>query len=213
MKYKLLDELVYVHKKREEHEDALSLIIKEIKVFEKAITYCKKYQSDLPDAPNLYLNLFRVVLRHNMKNSNEIPNEALIILNEYSSFLRPNEVFNLLPDTVPLHTIFSYLTNALRYNVIQRNNSSVQNNLEFSTQRSIFIDYFSLRSKRVDQNENTKCVVCNSAIGERKFFAWYPNGNLVHLKCKNENHICPVTTRDFKKNPIIPEPLTQKQDK
>lgn len=49
-------------------------------------------------------------------------------------------------------------------------------------------------------DSSTKCGVCKIGIGDA-MFVWYPNGIICHFKCRKSDSVCPVTGRDFKKNP------------
>lgn len=181
------------------HSEALRILVKKLKSYVKATTYCAKYQSKDRDGENLFLQLLKVYLKRSREN---LPRSVHQLLSDYSQHLPPNHVIPLLSEKVKISDLKLYLVKSLRFNQSQTCTGQVEMQLRKVDKIEQHLNHSQVVNRKVEINDETKCGVCRDLIGD-KVFVWYPNGTVCHFKCKKADHICPVTRRNFKKDPYV----------
>lgn len=195
----LYEEQVILYQKINNHLAALKTIVYNLKDSQKALEYCFKNEKNNED---IFLNLLEIYIVS--EKDKEIPERALNLLKDYPSKFNPIDVLKILPPSLPLSHISSFLYKTLRKSEHQHRYSKVVKNIEMNLNLdSKMMKYHQLK-KCVIIKPKDLCAVCKKNIGE-SVFARFPNGVIVHYKCfqglKNV-HECPITHRNFLTDPM-----------
>ncbi|KAN0026961.1 hypothetical protein ACTFIU_009639 [Dictyostelium citrinum] len=160
-----------------------------------------------------YLNYKEQSLKSNVKNqltnslikdSNGepiIPRYIIEFLNHYYEEMDPIKVLALLPNSIPINLLESYLSNSFNYSISQQRESKIVKNLQKSLNLSTKSEYMMVCSASVYIGPDRRCAVCSKPISDR-VFVYFPNGTIVHPKCFQIPFICPISARNFKMNPV-----------
>ncbi|KAK5578265.1 hypothetical protein RB653_003220 [Dictyostelium firmibasis] len=160
-----------------------------------------------------YLNYKEQSLKSNVKNqlanslikdSNGeaiIPRYIIEFLNHYYEEMDPIKVLALLPNSIPINLLESYLSNSFNYSISQQRESKIVKNLQKSLNLSTKSEYMMVCSASVYIGSDRRCSVCSKPISDR-VFVYFPNGTIVHPKCFQIPFVCPISARNFKLNPV-----------
>lgn len=192
----LYDEQILCYTRLGRHEDALNILFLNLKSHNKATAYCAKFQDEADS--NLFLILLKVYLKR-VKNG-DLPRSVETLLNDYPQYLKPDDVIPLLPPSIKIAQIRGYLESSLRHNQSKLRMGQVEKELRKADLMSKEIERGKITTRALNIESGTRCAVCKSPIGDA-MFVWFPNNVVCHFKCKKSDHICPVTGRDFRKDP------------
>ncbi|EAL68649.1 hypothetical protein DDB_G0277663 [Dictyostelium discoideum AX4] len=130
-----------------------------------------------------------------------IPRYIIEFLNHYYEEMDPIKVLALLPNSIPINLLESYLSNSFNYSISQQRESKIVKNLQKSLNLSTKSEYMMVCSASVYIGPDRRCAVCSKPISDR-VFVYFPNGTIVHPKCFQIPFICPISARNFKMNPV-----------
>lgn len=122
-------------------------------------------------------------------------------MNTRGAELDPLEVLSILPDDIPLEVIDSFLISSTQNMLTEKRTKMIEANLCRMERILLQSQLHHINSSKVVIDRSVACAVCNKPIGDSVFGA-YPNGVLVHFKCIEDEHVCPVTKRNFANNPV-----------
>jgi len=140
--------------------------------------------------------------RGDLGSTTVVPSYILEFLNNYYTEMDPIKVIQLLPESIQLHGgIADYLIKSFNYSISQQRESKIVKSLQKSLNFQTKSEYMRVCSSSILIGSEKRCPVCSKPIGDR-VFVYFPNGTVVHFKCFQISNICPVSGRNFKKEPI-----------
>lgn len=192
----LFEERAIVLGKLEKHEKVLAIHIQILGDIEKAANYCESvYDETKESTVNVFVLLIKTLLvppsappysnvpLHPLCQQPNI-NAVLELLERYATKLNPYAVLQILPDTVPLARLRTFLETALHHSLERRRRNQIlkgllyAQNLQFQEQR------MHLESQRVEITEFSICPVCMKKFTNQSAFVRYPDGKIVHYSCQ-----------------------------
>jgi len=158
-----------------------------------------------PKRQLLFQHLFKIYLspppnEYKSTGPSTIPPLALDFINKFSHEMDPMKVLELIPSTMCVQTISSYLSKIIRNNLQRHREGQIIKNLRKSESLQTKCQLIAANTSYTRIVPDKLCPVCHKRIGD-KIFALFPNGEVVHFKCFDQQHICPVTRHNFKENP------------
>ncbi|KAL6074326.1 transforming growth factor, beta receptor associated protein 1 [Balamuthia mandrillaris] len=195
----LYEEAVIMHSKLAQYNSALMILVQYLRDYERAEAYCLRYHAV---DENLFLSLLQIYLSSNQsssstsQHSNHIPDNALRLLNRYPMELPPTKVLPLLPPNLPLSQLSEYLRRAFQRTSHLHRDGLILKNLRKLENLNVSYQLVQWRQRSTYLDRETKCPVCKKRIGD--VFAYFPNGVMVHFKCAQDKHVCPITGVDFR---------------
>ncbi|EGG25028.1 prespore-specific protein [Cavenderia fasciculata] len=166
-------------------------------------TYLSKSSKQLIDNFNQSSSSTSTNNNNNNNNNVELPNYLIEFLNKYYNEMDPIKVMSLLPSNTLLSSLEYYLSMSFNHSISSQRETKIVKNLQRSQNLNIKIEHQTVCSGSIHMGLDRNCPVCNKQIGD-KVFAYFPNGVITHFKCFQSTHICPVTAKNFKKNPTDP---------
>jgi len=188
------------------HFDALKEYIHVLNDFKMAEEYClKHYNPNKEGSKDVYLQLLKVLfLPSDPHNLDSLPQERLYnaafdLLDRYYKEIDTPHALMVLPDDTPISKLYPFFENVLRELNNKRRNNQIQQNILQSETMRVKSEVMKLKSRVVKINEDSRCPVCDNALGDSAF-AYYPNGIIVHYTCykkMDDPSVCPVTGERF----------------
>jgi hypothetical protein len=192
-----------IYRKLNLHNEAVTLLLSANKARE-AEAYAKEV-SDESRRSGKQADAFRYLLTAMLKKGEASPEAkqaaekdvlALIASNPQMDAIAALEV---LPEKTKVADIKNFLVNALRSSDALARNQMVRANLLKATLRSLDIVAAVHKSASVRLTRDTKCEVCQRAIGA-SIFLRFPDGYVAHHGCALDKQVSPKTGRDFARN-------------
>ena len=187
-------EQVIVNKKIGNHKDALAMLTFTMRDRERAVSYCEQLGTQ-----EGYLTLLDMLL--NPEEGPPLYGDAVRLLGSKGASLNPLRVLEALSDQMPLPLAYETLARMLRERTHRKRSGQILKGLSRAHELSIAQERVLSLSEHIEMTADRACRVCNVRIGT-KVFGLYPNGVLVCYRClmkQGQQHICPVTGRNFKK--------------
>jgi hypothetical protein len=134
---------------------------------------------------------------------------AITLLTAYVGHrdLPPSEVIGMLPSSWTLSSLSVYLSRSARSCLHEKRATMLEENLSSMAYLKTFSTWAGERKRNVRMTGDKCCPVCNRRFVDKdavgKAFVAYPNETCVHLPCKEKDHICPKTQRNFKDNASV----------
>lgn len=196
----LFEERAIILGRQKKHEKALSIYIQILGDFDKASDYCKSvYETKENEKDNdIYLIFIKFLLKPpTAPPYSGVPlhprclkpdvETVLDILEKHGTKVNPHDVLQLLPDEIPLWRLKTFLEVSLQNQLERKRKTQVlkglysAENLQVQEQRRYY------ESQCVLITDFSVCLVCSKKFGNQSAFVRYPNGNVVHLSCQNQN--------------------------
>jgi hypothetical protein len=134
----------------------------------------------------------------------DIPENAFALMNARGASFDPLEVLQILPDDIPLEKIENFLCTSNQNALTELRMKRVEASL-CRMERILFNDrLYKARSRSIVVDRYFSCNVCRAPIGD-SVFVCFPNGVIAHHKCMEDPSICPLSGRNFKTHPFLPE--------
>lgn len=177
------------------HEQALAIYIHLLHDGGLAEKYCAMhYDPDKPESKDVYLYLLKMYLQPpDMSLLGMAPGEhivngktnliaALKLLEDHAHMIDVPKALELLPSTIRVRDILTFLENVLENNSSQRKHMQVLRSLTYAENLSVTEQRIQYQKIRVDVTEETFCPTCKKRIGESAFY-YTPEGALYHYSC------------------------------
>ncbi|XP_039088581.1 transforming growth factor-beta receptor-associated protein 1 [Hyaena hyaena] len=181
-------ESAILHGKLEEHEEALRILVHELRDFSAAEDYCL-WRSEGRDPPYRQ-RLFHTLLAMYLQPGPMVPEltvAATDLLNHHAAEFDAARVLQLLPDTWSVQLLRPFLTGAVRDSVHARRTTQVALGLAKSENLIYKYDKMKLKGSSVRLSDKKVCQMCQNPFCE-PVFVRYPNGGLVHTHCAASTH-------------------------
>ncbi|XP_017486176.1 PREDICTED: vam6/Vps39-like protein [Rhagoletis zephyria] len=190
----LLEERALILGRLKKHEEVLSIYVQVLGDVEKAAEYC---EANYEDDKNIFATLLMTLLNPSRQPPYEDvalhpdflrPNEEIILglLNKYAEKIDPYVVIPLLPDDMPVHSIWNYLEIVLRTEIAERHENETMARLLKAEIRRVREEIRAEENKSVVLTEFTVCPQCKKRFTNPPAFVRYPNGEVVHLSCHDK---------------------------
>ncbi|XP_019284037.1 transforming growth factor-beta receptor-associated protein 1 [Panthera pardus] len=184
-------ESAILHGKLEEHEEALRILVHELRDFSAAEDYCL-WRSEGRDPPYRQ-RLFHTLLAMYLQPGPSVPELAVAatdLLNHHAAEFDAARVLQLLPGTWSVQLLRPFLTGAVRDSVHTRRTTQVALGLAKSENMIYKYDKMKLKGSSVRLSDKKLCQMCQNPFRE-PVFVRYPNGGLVHTHCAAGRHTNP----------------------
>ncbi|XP_049507207.1 transforming growth factor-beta receptor-associated protein 1 [Panthera uncia] len=184
-------ESAILHGKLEEHEEALRILVHELRDFSAAEDYCL-WRSEGRD-PLYRQRLFHTLLAMYLQPGPSVPELAVAatdLLNHHAAEFDAAHVLQLLPGTWSVQLLRPFLTGAVRDSVHTRRTTQVALGLAKSENLIYKYDKMKLKGSSVRLSDKKLCQMCQNPFRE-PVFVRYPNGGLVHTHCAAGRHTNP----------------------
>ncbi|XP_042837003.1 transforming growth factor-beta receptor-associated protein 1 isoform X1 [Panthera tigris] len=184
-------ESAILHGKLEEHEEALRILVHELRDFSAAEDYCL-WRSEGRD-PLYRQRLFHTLLAMYLQPGPSVPELAVAatdLLNHHAAEFDAARVLQLLPGTWSVQLLRPFLTGAVRDSVHTRRTTQVALGLAKSENLIYKYDKMKLKGSSVRLSDKKLCQMCQNPFRE-PVFVRYPNGGLVHTHCAAGRHTNP----------------------
>ncbi|XP_042787798.1 transforming growth factor-beta receptor-associated protein 1 isoform X1 [Panthera leo] len=184
-------ESAILHGKLEEHEEALHILVHELRDFSAAEDYCL-WRSEGRDPPYRQ-RLFHTLLAMYLQPGPSVPELAVAatdLLNHHAAEFDAARVLQLLPGTWSVQLLRPFLTGAVRDSVHTRRTTQVALGLAKSENLIYKYDKMKLKGSSVRLSDKKLCQMCQNPFRE-PVFVRYPNGGLVHTHCAAGRHTNP----------------------
>jgi len=192
--------LVLFYSRLGKHKEALDILVNKKQDFAAADLYCAQHSATADT--NLFFDLFDFYMGNRVARcASEIPENAFQLLNSRGAEFDPLEVLEILPDDIPLETIENFLRSSSQNLLSEKRTKMIEANLCKMERILVQSQLHNVHCNKVVIDKSVLCAVCKKPIGDTVFGA-YPNGILVHFKCIEDEHVCPVTKRNFKTRPV-----------
>lgn len=174
----LYNEKITLYQRMKEHERALLVILENLGNDEMALQYCKDHN------PTAQEDLFLVLLKIYIETEKDKPEPSGTIkfMHEQYAHIDPISALNLLPSSLPLNSIYPFLSKTIRKTRHNLRRCSVSKSLELEENMKSKNEKYKLLKKFVTIFPNDVCSLCKKNIGD-KVFARYPNGVVIHYRC------------------------------
>ncbi|KAK7104918.1 vam6/Vps39-like protein [Littorina saxatilis] len=176
------------------HEQALAIYIYLLNSSHLAEGYCENnYDPDREESKDVYLYLLKMYLQPpDMSLLGLAPGEAPSIRHNTESALRLLEkhahqvdvpkALELLPSSIRVRDILTFLENVLEHNATERRHNQVLRSLSYAENLAVTEQRIQYQRIRVDVTEDTFCPTCKKRIGESAFY-YTPEGSIYHYSC------------------------------
>lgn len=177
------------------HEAALGLYVIILQDTHLAEEYCKRhYNKCKPGDCDVYYYLLKVYLQPpepsflGLSSYGQCPKPepnvraALRLMEEHAGCIETEKALELLPPSIKIQDILTYLENVLELKSATKHRSQVLRNMLFSESLQVHEQRMFYQKEKIVITDLKSCVVCKKRIGN-SFFARYPNGVIVHYGC------------------------------
>ncbi|XP_006736514.1 transforming growth factor-beta receptor-associated protein 1 [Leptonychotes weddellii] len=184
-------ESAILHGKLEEHEEALRILVHELRDFAAAEDYClwRSEGRDPPYRQRLFHTLLAMYLQPG-PTAPELAVAATDLLNHHATDFDAARVLPLLPGTWSVQLLHPFLAGAVRNSVHARRTAQVALGLARSENLIYKYDKMKLKGSSVQLSDKKLCQMCQNPFCE-PVFVRYPNGGLVHTHCAASRHTNP----------------------
>ncbi|XP_018418950.1 PREDICTED: transforming growth factor-beta receptor-associated protein 1 [Nanorana parkeri] len=182
-------ERAILHGKLEEHDQALDILVHQLKDFAAAESYCV-WNSEGRDAP-YRKRLFQLLLSSYLRPStpdNTLTVAAVDLLNNHPTEFDAASVLHLLPEEWSVQLLSPFLAGAMRGHVHALRMSQVAVGLARTENIIYKKEKLNLKEKPIILSEKKFCHVCRKPFQE-PVFARQPNGHIVHTHCATNQHV------------------------
>lgn len=170
------------------HEEALAIYIHVLNDIDMASFYCKRtFNEEWKDSKDVYTCLLHMYLSppdESILGVQLRPNidAALNVLQEHYDKINPVKALELLPTTIEIRELVSFLASILAEKSCKKKTSQVLKSLLFAEHLQIQERRMHYQAGKVIITDERACRVCHKKIGTSAF-ACYPTGEIVHYYC------------------------------
>lgn len=182
-------EQAILHGKLEEHDQALDILVHQLKDFAAAENYCV-WNSEGRDAP-YRKRLFQLLLTSYLSPStpdNTLTVAAVDLLNNHPTEFDAASVLHLLPEGWSVQLLSPFLAGAMRGHVHALRMSQIAVGLARAENIIYKKEKLNMKEKPVILSEKKFCHVCRKPFQE-PVFVRQPNGHIVHTHCASNQHV------------------------
>ncbi|KAM9320927.1 transforming growth factor-beta receptor-associated protein 1 [Gastrophryne carolinensis] len=182
-------ERAILHGKLEDHDQALEILVHQLKDFAAAESYCV-WNSQGRDAP-YRKRLFELLLSAYLTPptpENNLTIAAVDLLNNHPTEFDATSVLRLLPENWSVQLLSPFLAGAMREHVHALRMSQMAVGLAKAENVIYKKEKLNMREKPVFLSDKKFCHVCRKSFQE-PVFARQSNGHIVHTHCASSQHV------------------------
>ncbi|KAM4698963.1 transforming growth factor-beta receptor-associated protein 1 [Discoglossus pictus] len=182
-------ERAILHGKLEEHDQALDILVHQLKDFAAAESYCvwKSCGRDTSYRQDLFQLLLSAYLKP-ASPDNTLLVAAVDLLNNHPTEFNAASVLHLLPESWSVQLLCPFLAGSMREHVHAMRMSQVALGLARAENIIYKQEKVKMREKPVVLSEKKFCHVCRKPFQEPAFVR-QPNGHIVHTHCATNHHM------------------------
>ena len=182
-------EAILLNSKLERHHQVLEIYVKKLADYDGAYTYCID-TSEEAQSEKLRSDLFILLLKIYFYNNDHVfkdiyEKNAMLILYEFAEYIEPTEALSILPDSIPIVAVTSYLNRVIPITLHTYRQSKITANLEKTCNRDCHYELIKSKSRFIEMNRDSRCKWCHKHIAERTVFEVFPDNTVVHLHCSS----------------------------
>lgn len=182
-----------VYRKMRNHAAAINMFLNEVNKMSEALRYATEVSKEEGDAFKL---LLQYVLKPDSSGQVRRIEEAIEVINTCEG-VDATSALPMLPGETKLCKLSDFIKISLRNVQAKRRNRELYHHTLTSLVQQCEVAARQVRSKRCIIESETLCVRCRKKIRDTNF-ARYPNGILVHQACVDEEHVDPISGKDYK---------------
>ncbi|KAL9957718.1 hypothetical protein ACROYT_G034654 [Oculina patagonica] len=169
------------------HEEALAIYIHVLHDAKLAEEYCQRnYSEGREGSKDVYVSLLRMYLEPQKIGDKEQmkPNiaVALNVLQEHRQKISTAKALELLPSSIEVREVYTFLLNVLEDKEKKRKNCQVLKSLLFAEHLQVQEQRMHYQAHKIILTDERACRVCHKKIGNSAF-AYYPTGEILHYYC------------------------------
>lgn len=187
-------ERAIIYQRLKLHGEAVRMCLYEMNQLEEAKYYAIRASRDEED---VFLVLLKELLRPSTGAEPRLE-EAMSIASTCGS-IEPLAVLELLPDNTPIAVVEDFLRRSLSVAAMRNRSAAIYASVLEARVRQAEKVLELEKSRRVVIDIESSCAVCGKKLRPGTVFARFPNGILVHHVCIDDESVCPVTHKDFRK--------------
>ncbi|XP_017034400.1 vam6/Vps39-like protein [Drosophila kikkawai] len=191
----LLEERALILGRLKKHDKVLAIYIQVLGDVAKATEYAEANCNDdenifhtlikcilIPPAQPLYEG---VALHPDFVQVNR--KVALDLLEAYATKIDPFEIFEHLPDDMPMPQLEKYLDKSIRKKLADKHQMQMMCGLLEAEANRLEVALQAQRNISFELNEFSVCPECKKRFPSQSAFVRYPNGQIVHLSCHDRS--------------------------
>ncbi|XP_016951341.1 vam6/Vps39-like protein [Drosophila biarmipes] len=187
----LLEERALILGRLKKHDKVLSIYIHILGDVAKATSYAlANFQEDE--------KIFQTLIKCILIPPTESPYEGVILhpdfvevnqevlldlLNTYATKIDPFEIFEYLPDEMPMSQLEKYLEKSIRKKMADKHQMQMMCGLLEAESNRLEAALQAQQNISFELNEFSVCPECKKRFPSQSAFVRYPNGQIVHLSC------------------------------
>ncbi|KAI8045055.1 vam6/Vps39-like protein [Drosophila gunungcola] len=187
----LLEERALILGRLKKHDKVLSIYIHVLGDVAKATAYA---EANFKEDENIFHTLIKCILIPPTEPPYEgvalhpdfvqVNREvALELLNAHATKIDPFEIFEHLPDDMPMPQLEKYLEKSIRKKLADKHQMQMMCGLLESEATRLESAVEAQRGISFELNEFSVCPECRKRLPSQSAFVRYPNGQIVHLSC------------------------------
>ncbi|XP_050677422.1 vam6/Vps39-like protein [Leptidea sinapis] len=200
----LFEERAIILGKLDRHEQALAIYVHILGDVERAIRYCDNvWEKSNDKSSGVYVILMKILMnpeqatpltgplanvpRHPRASIPDMET-ALAILEKHGDKISPIKALSVLPDSVPLSRLKSFLECALETQLTTKRRTQLLKGLLYAEHTQVQEMKRFHESQSIIINDYNICPVCKKRFGNQSAFVRYPNGDIVHYSCRMDKY-------------------------
>ncbi|XP_017013413.2 vam6/Vps39-like protein [Drosophila takahashii] len=187
----LLEERALILGRLKKHDKVLSIYIHVLGDVAKAKSYA---EANFKEDENIFHTLIKCILIPPTEPPYEgVPlhpdfvevnrEVALELLNTHATKIDPFEIFEHLPDDLPMQQLEKYLEKSIRKKMADKHQMQMMCGLLEAESNRLEAAVEEQRNISFELNEFSVCPECKKRFPSQSAFVRYPNGQIVHLSC------------------------------
>lgn len=207
--FDLCEEKIELFQKLGAHSRALQVILNDLSDYERAERYCLVPREDDERQVRFMELLALYISSPRQEHLVKLPSrgkpvifsrKAIELINKYGRYLNFSAVVRVLPPELPLQSLLPFFGMGLQEHTHRLNDTLIMKSLVGGNNNDLRAKLSKAYQQFAKVEEYTRCAVCGEKIGTKVFYK-YPNGVLVCFRCIKDKNVCPLTGRDFEKDP------------
>ncbi|KAF5224543.1 hypothetical protein ECC02_002486 [Trypanosoma cruzi] len=194
LRSRMYAERAIIYRRLELHEEAICMFLYEAKELQAAQEYAKHVGHDGQDA---FQVLLRLLLHPSDGCTSPRLDDAIEMLNTCEG-VNLLTALPMLPDDTPVLPIAGFIKRSIRDASTRSRSAAMNASILEARIRQAELKLALERSRQVVMDLGTCCAVCEKKLRPDVVFARFPNGVVVHQACMEDEHICPITYKDFR---------------
>lgn len=183
----LFEENVVLYSKKEDHQQALDVLVYQLADNKSAEKYCIEHSpAESPEADPFILLLQLYFNPRDPEMAHALRDSALALLRDHAKEINSVRVMSILPEDTPVVDINQYLSTIVPHTAHRLREGQVVHNLRKLEHIRLAGRRAAMRQGNVTITMDTLCAQCGKKINDA-WFALYPNNTIMHYRCAKDS--------------------------